>query len=57
MLIGCVNDVNAIANTLETNGDGSPNFSVKLITSPSTDVTRSSLFGYQYWRLINEKKL
>ncbi len=42
-LNGCVNDANAIANTLETNGDGSPNFSVKLITSPSTDVTRSSL--------------
>lgn len=42
-LNGCVNDANAIANTLETNGDGSPNFSVKLITSPSVDVTRSSL--------------
>jgi hypothetical protein len=42
-LNGCVNDANAIANTLETNGDGSPNFSVKLITSPNTDVTRSLL--------------
>ena len=40
-LNGCVNDANAIANTLETNGDGSPNFSVRLITSPSTNVTRS----------------
>ncbi len=42
-LNGCVNDANAIANTLETNGDGSPNFSVRLTTSPNTDVTRSSL--------------
>lgn len=42
-LKGCVNDANAIANTLETNGDGSPNFSVRLTTSPNTDVTRSSL--------------
>ncbi|GCC10018.1 caspase domain protein [archaeon] len=42
-LSGCVNDANAIANTLETNGDGSPNFSVRLTTSPNTDVTRSSL--------------
>lgn len=44
-LSGCVNDANAIANTLETNGDGSPNFSVRLITSPNTDVTRSLLRG------------
>lgn len=42
-LNGCVNDANAIANTIETNGDGSPNYGVKLITSPATDVTRSSL--------------
>jgi hypothetical protein len=42
-LNGCVNDANAIANTLETNGDGSPNFSVKLITSPGEDVNRSNL--------------
>ena len=42
-LNGCVNDANAIANTLETNGDGSPNFSIRLVTSPSVDVTRSSL--------------
>jgi hypothetical protein len=42
-LNGCVNDANAIANTLETNGDGSPNFSVKLITSPGEDVNRSIL--------------
>lgn len=42
-LKGCVNDANAIANTLETNGDGSPNFGVKLITCPSDTVTRASL--------------
>lgn len=42
-LNGCVNDANAIANTIERNGDGSPNFSVKLITSPRESVTRSSL--------------
>lgn len=42
-LNGCVNDANAIANTLETNGDGSPNFSVKLVTSPGVDVNRSNL--------------
>jgi len=34
-LTGCVNDANAMANVLETNGDGSPNFSIKLITSPN----------------------
>ncbi|MFT5815195.1 MAG: hypothetical protein ACI9VT_002967 [Psychroserpens sp.] len=42
-LFGCVNDAHSMANTLETNGDGSPNFSVKLITSPSVDVNRSTL--------------
>jgi len=42
-LSGCVNDANAIANTLETNGDGSPNFSPKLLTSPGASLTRSSL--------------
>lgn len=42
-LDGCVNDANAIANTLERNGDGSPNFSIRLDTSPSADITRSSL--------------
>ncbi|MFK5970943.1 MAG: caspase family protein [Candidatus Marithrix sp.] len=42
-LNGCVNDANAIANTLESNGNGSPNFGVKLITSPSVEVTRPVL--------------
>jgi hypothetical protein len=32
-LSGCVNDATAIATLLETNGDGSPNFSVVLKTS------------------------
>lgn len=40
-LTGCVNDAVAIANTLERNGDGSPNFSVKLLNSDDTDVTSS----------------
>ncbi len=35
---GCVNDASAIATTLRTNGDGSPNFSVRLITSNSDAV-------------------
>jgi len=42
-LTGCVNDANAMANVLETNGDGSPNFSIKLITSPTNTVDKSSL--------------
>jgi len=40
---GCINDANAIANILETHGDGSPNFDVRLMTSPSDVVTRASL--------------
>lgn len=42
-LRGCVNDANAMANILGTNGDGSPNFDIKLKTSPDRTVTRSSL--------------
>ena len=42
-LNGCVSDAHAIANTLETNGDGSPNFSVRLYTSPKTEVNRRLL--------------
>lgn len=33
-LSGCVNDATSIASMLEKNGDGSPNFDVKLITNP-----------------------
>ena len=42
-LNGCVNDANAISTILETNGDGSPNFDVKIITSPNLVVSRSTL--------------
>jgi len=42
-LSGCVNDANAMANVLETNGDGSPNFSIKLMTSPPDIIDKSSL--------------
>lgn len=38
-LSGCENDAVAISNTLEVNGDGSPNFSVRLLTSDNTTVT------------------
>lgn len=42
-LTGCVNDANTIGTILESNGDGSPNFSVKLMTSPSSVITRAAL--------------
>jgi hypothetical protein len=42
-LNGCVNDANAIKTVLESNGDGSPNFGVKIMTSPKLSVTRSTL--------------
>lgn len=42
-LHGCVNDANAIASVLETHGDGSPNFSVKLLTSPGDTIGRAEL--------------
>jgi len=42
-LSGCINDANAMANTLKTNGDGSPNFDVRLITSTGNQITRGSL--------------
>ncbi len=42
-LLGCVNDANAIGTILESHGDGSPNFGVKMITSPSSAVTRAVL--------------
>ena len=40
---GCVNDANTLATVLESNGDGSPNFEVRKITCPSTDITRPVL--------------
>lgn len=42
-LSGCVNDAVAIANTLEKNGDGSPNFSIRLLTSNQTNVSTAIL--------------
>ena len=35
---GCVNDANAIGELLERNGDGSPNFAVRRVTSNDEDV-------------------
>jgi hypothetical protein len=40
---GCVNDASALATILESNGDGSPNFGVRMITCPSTNITRPVL--------------
>ena len=40
---GCENDAAAVANTLTSNGDGSPNFSVKLLTSDNTNVTSAAI--------------
>jgi uncharacterized caspase-like protein len=35
-LFGCINDASAFGNTLKTNGDGSPNFDVRLLTDVTT---------------------
>ena len=42
---GCVNDAVAVGNILGTHGDGSPNFAIKLLTSPSVAITRPRLRG------------
>ena len=42
-LSGCENDAADIANTLKTNGDGSPNFSVRLLSSDNSDVTSEAI--------------
>lgn len=42
-LRGCVNDASAFASIIETNGDGSPNFDVKLITDVMTKSELKSL--------------
>ena len=39
-LKGCVNDANAIAGILSTHSDGSPNFSVRLLTSSNDTIDR-----------------
>lgn len=43
-LRGCVNDAIAVSQLLATNGDGSPNFSVRTLTSSDADVTNECLF-------------
>jgi len=42
-LKGCVNDASAFATTIETNGDGSPNFDVRLSTDIKTKAQLKSL--------------
>jgi len=43
-LNGCVNDAAAFANTIERNGDGSPNFSVRLETNIGTKAALKKMF-------------
>ncbi|MBY3383212.1 caspase family protein [Rhizobium laguerreae] len=43
LLQGCVNDATAIATCLEADGDGTPNFGVRLLTSNTTKITRKVL--------------
>lgn len=42
-LNGCVNDANALGTVLESNGDGSPNFGVRMMTSPTQTISRPAL--------------
>ncbi|MGA3161192.1 MAG: caspase family protein [Terracidiphilus sp.] len=42
-LSGCVNDAVAVATMLEKNGDGSPNFSIVLLTSNEAEVSSAVL--------------
>lgn len=42
-LRGCVNDANALGAILESNGDGSPNFGIRMMTSPALTITRPIL--------------
>jgi Caspase domain len=42
-LAGCVNDAKAIGSILARNGDGSPNFSVLLLTSDKLPITSALL--------------
>jgi hypothetical protein len=46
-LYGCVNDADVVTRSLETNGDGSPNFDVKTLrgTGPAAPVNKSDLRG------------
>ncbi len=40
-LFGCVNDATSVASIIEKNGDGSPNFDIKLLTSNNGEITAS----------------
>lgn len=42
-LNGCINDAIKVANVLEKNGDGSPNFSVKVITDENRVITKAQV--------------
>ncbi len=42
-LQGCVRDAHSVAATLEVNGDGSPNFDVRCVTSNTADITQDRL--------------
>ena len=42
-LLGCVNDASVIARLLESNGDGAPNFDVRLLTSNQTEISNEVL--------------
>ena len=44
-LSGCVNDAVEVATVIETNGDGSPNFSVVRLTSDVTEITSQVLIS------------
>jgi len=44
-LQGAINDANAIATLVATNGNGSPNFSVKQITDSDKAITKADLKG------------
>ena len=42
-LAGCVRDATELSSVLERNGDGSPNFSCKLLTDPPVSLTKGFL--------------
>jgi len=43
MLSGCVNDAIELSSSLESNGDGSPNFEVRRLISSETEITSEKL--------------
>ena len=48
-LSGCVRDVEAVADVLATNGDGSPNYDCQLLMSPGTTHPITRAFLRQKW--------